>query len=149
VLKAKYLKSDVKSYLTDQPEIDTVKHMVKYAASPLDIIFGVLSDPTRRAILERLSHGETSVTELAEPFVSDMSLPAISKHLRILEEAGFITRRREGRIHHLTLSAAPMQTAAEWLAYYRRFWEEQFDSLDMFLKVDPNEEAGQDDQSST
>jgi DNA-binding transcriptional ArsR family regulator len=133
--------------VTSKTDVD--KHATRYPDSPLDTIFAVLSDPTRRAILERLSKGETSVTELAQPFVSDMSLPAISKHLRILEEAGLIIRRREGRIHHLSLSAAPMQSAAEWLAHYRGFWDEQFDSLDVFLKADLNGETNRDDRQTT
>ncbi len=97
----------------------------------LDRIFAALSDPTRRAILERLARGEATVTELAEPF--EMSLPAVSKHLRVLESAGLIVRQREGREHHLRLAAASLKNAADWLADYRRFWEEQFDSLAGYL----------------
>lgn len=100
--------------------------MVKYD-NTLDNVFSALSDPTRRAILTRLSQGEHTVSELAEPF--DMSLPAISKHLRILEKSGLIHRRKEGRTHYLSLLASPMQTASEWLQNYRQFWDDSFDAL--------------------
>ncbi len=108
--------------------------MVKYTPESLDAVFSALADPTRRSILERLSHGEATVTEVAEPF--KMSLPAISKHLRILEQAGLIARERDGRVHHLRLAAAPLQTAADWLADYRQFWDEQFDSLAAYLEAE-------------
>lgn len=113
--------------------------MVKYTPDILNGVFSALSDPTRRAILEHLARGEASVMEVAEPFLSReaMSLPAISKHVRILEEAGLIVRRREGRVHHLTLAAARMQEAADWLAQYREFWEAQLDLLDTYLKTQP------------
>ncbi|MEZ4672144.1 MAG: metalloregulator ArsR/SmtB family transcription factor [Anaerolineae bacterium] len=118
--------------------------MVNYLSPPLDAIFSALSDSTRRAILQRLARGEATVSEVAEPF--DMSLPAISKHLRILEDVGLIVRQKEGRLHHLSLSAAPMKNATEWLEYYRQFWDEQFDSLADFLATDTTE--GEDDQRS-
>ena len=110
--------------------------MVNYQAPPpsLDAIFSALSDSTRRSILERLAEGEATVTELAQPFADDMSLPAISKHLRVLENAGLIIRAREGRIHRLRLNPASLKTAAEWLAYYRQFWDTQFDSLADYLE---------------
>ncbi len=101
--------------------------------SELDTVFSALSDPTRRAILERLARGEASVTELAEPFADAMSLPAVSKHLRVLETAGLVSRARDGRVHRLSLRPAPLKDAAEWLAYYHRFWDEQFDSLAQYL----------------
>jgi DNA-binding transcriptional ArsR family regulator len=116
--------------------------MVNYSLSSLDVIFSALSDPTRRAILERLARGEATVTEVAEPF--NMTLPAISKHLRILENARLIVREKEGRVHHLRLSPAPLKTAAEWLAEYRQFWDEQLDSLADYLETTPEEVA--DDQ---
>ena len=106
----------------------------------LDLVFSALSDPTRRAILERLALGEASVTELAAPF--EMSLPAISKHLRILEQAGLIARRREGRVHHMQLAAAPMKDAADWIGRYHRFWDDQLDHLAEYL--DPAEEPADD-----
>ena len=105
--------------------------MVKYS-SRLDDVFGALADPTRRSILENLSRGDQCVTALARPH--RMSLPAISKHLRVLEHAGLICRRRDGRIHHLKLDAKPMQEAARWIEEYRRFWEGNLDSLAKFLE---------------
>src|SRR5215475_2597489 len=105
--------------------------MVKYPE--LDTVFAALADPTRRAILQRLAEGEASVTELAEPFADDMSLPAISKHLRVLETTGLIRREKQGRVHRLKLRPAPLHDAAQWLAYYRQFWDEQFDSLAGYL----------------
>jgi DNA-binding transcriptional ArsR family regulator len=107
--------------------------MVKHQSSPLDVTFAALADPTRRAILLRLAEGEASVSELAEPFANDMSLPAISKHLTVLEKAGLVNRRKEGRTHWITLAAKPMQEAASWLDFYRRFWDERFDALDDLL----------------
>ena len=103
----------------------------------LNLVFSALADPTRRAILERLALGDASVTELAAPF--EMSLPAISKHLRILEHAGLIARQREGRVHHMRLAAGPMKDAAEWIGHYRQFWDEQLDSLAGYLEVPPDE----------
>ena len=100
----------------------------------LDATFSALSDPTRRAILARLAMSEATVGELAKPF--DVSLPAISKHLRVLEGAGLMTRQREGRIHRCRLVAAPLHAAAEWLLFYQRFWEGSFDSLADFLARD-------------
>jgi DNA-binding transcriptional ArsR family regulator len=98
----------------------------------LSTTFAALADPTRRAILARLASGETSVTELAGPF--DMSLPAISKHLKVLERAGLITRSREAQWRPCMLAAGPLKNAAEWLEEYRRFWEESFDRLDDYLR---------------
>jgi DNA-binding transcriptional ArsR family regulator len=114
--------------------------MVNYLHPSLNVIFSALSDPTRRAILERLAHGAATVTEVAEPF--KMSLPAISKHLRILENARLIVRQKDGRVHHLRLSPAPLKTAAEWLAEYRQFWDEQFDSLAEYLETTPEDGIG-------
>ncbi len=94
--------------------------------------FGALADPTRRAILARLASGEASVTELAEPFA--MSMPAISKHLKVLERAGLITRGREAQWRPCRLQAGPLQDVAGWIEHYRRFWEESFDRLDDYLK---------------
>ena len=94
--------------------------------------FSALADPTRRAILARLALGEVSVTELAQPF--EMSMPAISKHLKVLERAGLITRGREAQWRPCTLKATPLKDAAEWLERYRRFWEESFDRLDDYLR---------------
>jgi DNA-binding transcriptional ArsR family regulator len=93
--------------------------------------FGALADPTRRAILARLASGEASVTELASPF--SMSMPAISKHLKVLERAGLIARGREAQWRPCRLQADPLQDVAGWVDHYRRFWEDSFDRLDDYL----------------
>src|SRR5580698_10426801 len=102
-------------------------------ASPdsLSSTFSALADPTRRAILARLSSGEISVTKLAEPL--DMSMPAISKHLKVLERAGLIARGREAQWRPCRLEAGPLKDVSDWLEHYRRFWEESFDRLDVYL----------------
>ena len=97
----------------------------------LSITFAALADPTRRAILARLVSGESSVTELAEPF--EMSLPAVSKHLKVLEHAGLITRGREAQWRPCRLEAGPLKDAVDWLEHYRRFWEQSFDRLGDYL----------------
>jgi DNA-binding transcriptional ArsR family regulator len=97
----------------------------------LSITFSALADPTRRAILARLISGEASVTELAGPF--EMSLPAVSKHLKVLEHAGLITRSREAQWRPCRLEAGPLKDAADWLEHYRRFWEQSFDRLVDYL----------------
>ena len=97
----------------------------------LDRTFGALADPTRRAILARLAKGEASVTELAEPF--EMSLPAVSKHLKVLERAGLVSRGRERQWRPARLRAAPIKEVAEWTDRYRRFWDERYDRLDEYL----------------
>jgi DNA-binding transcriptional ArsR family regulator len=99
----------------------------------LSATFAALADPTRRAILARLALGETSVTELAEPF--QMSLPAVSKHLKVLERAGLIVRGREAQWRPCRLDAAPLQDIAGWVEEYRRFWENSFDRLDAYLQT--------------
>lgn len=99
----------------------------------LSSTFSALADPTRRAILARLALGETSVTELAEPF--DMSLPAISRHLKVLETAGLIARGREAQWRPCRLEVDALKDAAGWIEQYRRFWEESFDRLDAYLQV--------------
>lgn len=98
----------------------------------LSTTFAALADPTRRAILARLARGEASVTALAEPF--EMSLPAVSKHLKVLENAGLIARGREAQWRPCRLEAAPLHEAADWIERYRRFWEESFDRLDDSLR---------------
>jgi DNA-binding transcriptional ArsR family regulator len=100
-------------------------------ADPLSETFSALADPTRRAILARLASGEATVGELAEPFA--MSLPAVSKHLKVLEHAGLIARGREAQWRPCRLTAAPLRDAADWIDDYRRFWEESFDRLDKYL----------------
>lgn len=97
----------------------------------LSATFAALADPTRRAILARLISGEASVTELAEPF--DMSMPAISKHLKVLERAGLIARSREAQWRPCRLDAGPLKEVADWVERYRRFFEESFDRLDDYL----------------
>ena len=102
------------------------------APDPISTTFGALADPTRRAILARLASGEASVTELAEPF--EMSLPAVSKHLKVLERAGLIARGREAQWRPCRLEAAPLKDVADWVERYRQNWEESFDRLDEYLK---------------
>ena len=97
----------------------------------LSTTFAALADPTRRAILARLVLGEATVSELAEPF--EMSLPAVSKHLKVLERAGLIARSREAQRRPCHLEAGPLKDAADWLKHYRRFWEESLDRLDAYL----------------
>src|SRR5262245_61325306 len=97
----------------------------------LSTTFAALADPTRRAILARLAAGEASVTELAEPF--EMSLPAVSKHLKVLERAGLIARGRQAQWRPGRLEAVPLKDAAEWLEHYRRFWEQSLDRLEHYL----------------
>ena len=101
-------------------------------SSDLDSIFGALADPTRRGILEQLSRGEANVSTLAKPY--DVSQPAISKHLRVLERAGLITRTRRGREHHIRVDPRPIEEARGWMAAYADFWRQQFDAVDDYLK---------------
>jgi len=114
--------------------------MVKYSEAELDSTFAALSDVTRRGILARLVRGETSVSELAAPY--KMSLPAVSKHLRVLEDARLVTRRKDGRVHRCRLVAEPMKDAAEWIERYRQFWEHQFDALADYLEEESRKEEG-------
>lgn len=118
--------------MQDSGAADILNHMVKYSSRLLDRTFAALADPTRRRILENLAHGGQCVTDVARPY--RMSLPAVSKHVRVLERAGLIRRRRRGREHRLNLQAAPMKQASEWIEEYRRFWEQSLDRLDEYLK---------------
>jgi DNA-binding transcriptional ArsR family regulator len=102
------------------------------ATDQLSVIFGALADPTRRAILARLAEGEATVNELAEPFA--MTLPAVSKHLKVLERAGLISRGREAQWRPCRLEAGSLREASEWVDRYRRFWESSYDKLDAHLK---------------
>lgn len=102
------------------------------AADRMSATFAALADPTRRAILARLSAGEANVTELAAPF--KMTLPAVSKHLKVLEKAGLISRSREAQWRPCRLEASPLKDVADWVEEYRRYWEEKFDRLDDYLK---------------
>ena len=104
------------------------------AVSALDHTFSALADPTRRAILERLRAGEARVTELAEPFA--MSLNSVSKHIRMLERADLVRRRRAGREHILSINAAPLDAAAEWIAAQKAFWRPRLDALEAALRAD-------------
>ncbi|MCH8831336.1 MAG: winged helix-turn-helix transcriptional regulator [Chloroflexi bacterium] len=106
--------------------------MVNYQTEALNFTFSALADPTRRAILERLSSGDSSVMALAEPF--DVSLPAISKQLRVLERAGLLVQEKDGRVRRCRLEAQPMKEAVDWIAQYRRFWEDKLDSLASYLE---------------
>jgi DNA-binding transcriptional ArsR family regulator len=105
--------------------------MVKQTTDSLDSVFGALADPTRRAILARLAQGEATVGELAAPF--DMSLPAISKHLTVLEQAGLLRRERDGRTRRCHLEAAALARATGWLEQYRMFWDDALDRLADYL----------------
>ncbi|HEY7413554.1 MAG TPA: metalloregulator ArsR/SmtB family transcription factor [Ktedonobacteraceae bacterium] len=119
--------------------------MVNDSSEQLTAVFAALADPTRRAILERLAQGEASGTELAQPF--SISVPAISKHLRVLEHTDLILHRKDGRTHWFRLAAEPLKEASAWLEHYRCFWETQFDALDTYLQATSGEGRGADDSS--
>lgn len=106
--------------------------MVKRSELALDGTFAALSDATRRGILARLAMGEASVSDLAAPY--EMSLPAVSKHLRVLENAGLVARHKDGRVHRCRFIPEPMKDAAQWIEHYREFWEKQFDALARYLE---------------
>ena len=106
--------------------------MVKYSPKTLNRTFAALADPTRRRILAHLTRGDRCVTDLAKPH--SMSLPAISKHLRVLEKAGLLRRRRYGRVHEMKLEAKPLKQAARWVEEYRKFWEGSLDRLADYLE---------------
>jgi DNA-binding transcriptional ArsR family regulator len=108
------------------------------ATDPLSTIFAALADPTRRAIIARLARGEASVTELAEPF--QMSMPAITKHLKVLERAGLVARGRDAQWRPCRLEAGPLKEVAGWVEHYRDFWEQSFDRLDEYLVELKNKE---------
>lgn len=102
---------------------------------PLSQTFAALADPTRRAMLARLSQGEASVTDLAKPFLKNMSLPAVTKHLKVLESAGLVTKSRNAQWRPRKLNGEGLKTAGEWMEQYRQYWEESFDRLDAYLKT--------------
>ena len=112
--------------------------MVKYSGRQLDSVFSALSDGTRRAILERLSERDWAVSELADPF--EMSLPAVWKHLRILEDAGLVRCQKDGRVKRCKLDASPMKGAAKWIDHYRVFWEGRLDALAEYLETEMKRE---------
>jgi DNA-binding transcriptional ArsR family regulator len=116
-----------------------INGMVNSSTASLDAVFSALADPTRREILARLADGESSVTTLAEPF--DISLPAISRHLKVLETAGLLTRTKQGRVHRIRLVPAPMLDAVEWMVRYGRFWETQLESLERYMRESAEQEA--------
>ena len=120
--------------------------MVEYSSKVLDRTFGALADPTRRRILAQLAKGEECVTNLARPHA--MSLAAVSKHLIVLEKAGLVKRRRDGRVHSLALEAKPMQEAQAWLDRYRTFWEANLDQFEEHLDQLQEEESKHDDKRS-
>jgi DNA-binding transcriptional ArsR family regulator len=101
----------------------------------LSLTFSALADPTRRAMLARLSKGEASVTDLAKPFLKNMSLPAITKHLKVLERAGLISRTKEAQWRPCKINGTPLRDATDWMEQYREIWEESFDRLDAYLKT--------------
>ena len=101
----------------------------------LNLTFAALSDPTRRALLARLSKGEANVSDLAKPFLQEMSLPAVTKHLKVLEKAGLITKSRDAQWRPCKLNGAAFKDVADWMDQYRRFWEESFDRLEAYLKT--------------
>lgn len=109
----------------------TFNHMVELQDTSLNQTYAAIADPTRRAILIRLMQSEARVTELAEPF--DISLNAVSKHLRVLERAQLIRRTIKGRDHYLSVNIEPLQEAAEWIETYQQFWEKRMDALELFL----------------
>jgi DNA-binding transcriptional ArsR family regulator len=110
--------------------------MVKYSDVNLDTVFSALSDGTRRAILERLSDGPASVTQLAQPF--RMSIPAVSKHLTVLRDAGLVEIKKDGRIHWISLRSDPMKNAVAWLDRYEKFWNKRLDALEAMFNSNPS-----------
>ena len=104
-------------------------------ADRLSLTFSALADPTRRAILARLSKGEANVSELARPFLKEMSLPAITKHLKVMERAGLITKGRDAQWRPCRINGEALRDAADWMETYRAFWEQSFDRLDAYLKT--------------
>lgn len=117
---------------------------MKTASDPLSTTFQALADPTRRAILARLALGEASVSDLAEPFA--ISLPAVSRHLKVLEQAGLVSRTREAQWRPCQLNAGPLRDAAGWIDHYRRFWDASFERMDVYLAELQAKEAQDNDR---
>ena len=115
-------------------------HMVKYNTAQIDATFSALGDATRREMLARLARGSTSVTELAKPF--PISLPAVSKHLKVLEGAGLIIREKEGQVRRCHLKPEPLKEASDWISHYQRFWEGQLDNLERYFSQTHPKEDG-------
>jgi DNA-binding transcriptional ArsR family regulator len=132
------------TYFTDRLDNQKVEQTrkVRMATDVLDRTFSALADPTRRAIVQRLADGEASVTELAAPFA--MSLPAVSKHLKVLEKAGLISRGRRAQWRPCRLEPEPLKEASDWLQEYRRLWEERLDRLDEYLQTLQGKEQNDD-----
>ena len=136
----------MRRYLTNIISLILFNHMVNYSAGTLNSTFAALADPTRRAILERLSVGDSSVTALAEPF--EVSLPAISKQLRVLERAGLLVQEKDGRVRRCKLEARPMKEAVDWIAQYQPFWEAKLESLASYLEdLEPSEDDPETENS--
>ena len=114
------------------------------ANDELSLTFAALADPTRRAILARLTKGEASVTDLAQPFLKEMSLPAVTKHLKVLERAGLITKSRDAQWRPCKLNGEKFKDVDDWMNQYRQYWEENFDRLDEYLKTVSKEKQKQD-----
>lgn len=124
-----------------------VKYKVKAKShASLDLVFGALSDPTRRALVERLSERPASVGELARP--QSMSWPAVTKHLQVLERAGLVARRREGRVHRLSLRPEPMREAEAWIERCRVFWDGRLDALERYLEGEGESKDGEGDNAA-
>lgn len=111
-----------------------LNHMVNHSEQ-LDLTFAAISDPTRRRILSQLAEGEAAIMDLASPH--SMSLPAISKHIRVLEKAGLLTRTKKGRVNYCYLNAQPLKDAGKWLVFYQRFWNTKLNALEKFLEESP------------
>ncbi len=114
---------------------------------PLSQTFAALADPTRRAILARLAQGEANVSELAAPFLDEMSLPAITKHIKVLEKAGLVTKSIDAQYRPCKIKTEALQDVANWMEQYRVFWEESFDRLDEYLKTVSHEKKTKGDKS--
>jgi DNA-binding transcriptional ArsR family regulator len=127
-----------------QTRIAIFNNMVEQLAPPLDGVFHALADPTRRAMLRSLAAGERNIGELAAPF--RMSFAAASKHVKVLESAGLVRRRVQGRSHICRIEAVPLAAATEWLRFYERFWTQRLDTLDALLRAEDRATAQIDDQ---
>jgi len=119
--------------------VSSEKQNLSEGEDQLDLIFRALGDQTRRSLLARLADKPAMVTELAQPFA--MSLPAVSRHIRVLEKAGLVTRAVDGRVHHCSLSAMPLKEVEKWLNQYRRFWEGTLDSLARYVEGDSEKQT--------
>ncbi len=119
--------------------LSSEKHNLSEGEGQLDLVFRALGDQTRRALLARLAGGSAMVTELAQPFA--MSLPAVSRHIRVLEKAGLVARAVDGRVHRCSLSATPLRDVEKWLSQYRRFWAGTLDSLARYVEDDSEKQT--------